>query len=214
MWARSTLLLFPYFNAKKKTTLIFITRNFCERIFYHIFQRIRKSCSPLERRQLKHREILPRRKKKRAVLLIKKSTGNLTHPDAGVNREFFLDEAKGTNGQPSAVFSSISSLDALYLFKCIGGGVIPCCWPWKLLERSSSSSLGGPEKVATVKVTSIFLSSSLFHLFLVLLFHPSPSTNVSNQAYTHTHARTHTRTHIHTGRQKIPTGLATRAWPA
>jgi len=37
------------------------------------------------------------------------------------------------------------------------GGVIPCRWPWKLLERSGSSSLGGPEKVATVKVTSILL---------------------------------------------------------
>lgn len=36
-------------------------------------------------------------------------------------------------------------------------GVILCCWPWKLLERSGSSSLGGPEKVATVKVTSILL---------------------------------------------------------
>jgi len=57
-------------------------------------------------------------------------------------------------------------------------GVIPCRWPWKLLERSGSSSLGGPEKVATVKVTSILpplfrLLLSLYsllslHLFLLL----------------------------------------------
>lgn len=70
-------------------------------------------------------------------------------------------------------------------------GVIPCRWPWELLERSGSSSLGGPEKVATVKVTSILpprLSFVFFSLF------PNVSDRLCIRArITHTHVRTHKR---------------------
>lgn len=65
-------------------------------------------------------------------------------------------------------------------------GVIPCCWPWKLLERSGSSSLGGPEKVATVKVTSILLLPSSLFLSLPFVFFSFFSSCVDQRSRTHT----------------------------
>lgn len=68
------------------------------------------------------------------------------------------------------------------------GSVIPCSWPWgKLLERSGSS-LDGPEKVATVKVTSIPFTPPLPsppHLSPAFCCFFFSSTNVSNHAVTH-----------------------------
>ena len=66
------------------------------------------------------------------------------------------------------------------------GGVIPCRWPWELLERSGSSSLGGPEKVATVKVTSILPS---LHSFVFFSLFPNVSNRLCICARI-THART------------------------
>lgn len=85
-------------------------------------------------------------------------------------------------------------------------GVIPCRWPWKLLERSGSSSLGGPEKVATVKVTSIpplYLSFVFFSLF----------PNVSNRLCIRARV-THVCTNVHTTKlQRVPAALLAREQP-
>lgn len=86
-------------------------------------------------------------------------------------------------------------------------GVILCCWPWKLLERSGSSSLGGPEKVATVKVTSILLCPTpprpppSLTLSLSLSSSSPSSPRVSTNTLTFAHA--------HNKVQRVP--AATRA---